>query len=514
MENEARIMTLRDYLRVVFRHEAVVITSFITVMVTVALGIMYKTPNYKAVVTMLVSGAKPVESPYYRDLSAMSNLSLPLTQSEIVRSDPVMEMTVKALGLWQKPLDYECRFASPLKSALVKLEAKSTKAKMERLPEDQQKAYAFRMALEDLRNNVKVEPVRDTNLFTITATDFSAMGSAIIANAVSRAYVVFDLQQQAAELQLKYGEKHPAALQLQESIEKMEKNLTGVPLPNIEAIGPASVKVMEQASIPLEPSGPSHKIIGILALFMASFLSVMLAFVFEYADQTFKDPADIEDFLNVPCLGFIPKKAKVENYRDLADQIYLILRDRGAKTSLFCGALADEGVTTTLANVGQYFAQAAGCRTLLIDANLRRPFLHSRFNLPETEGLADVICGKISLDKSIKKAGNNLDVIVAGKTSLNPVTLLSSHVMADILKEAKNRYDLVLVDSPALNEFRDALIIGPYLDTVTLVINERKTRRQVVKAAIAPFERSKTNVIGALLNKRTFPIPKGIYHRV
>lgn len=511
--NSINVMTARDYLRVIFRHKATILVTFFTVMIVVVLGLMFKTPSYTATVTMMVSATKPVESPYYRDLSA-SSLSPALAQSTIVTSDPVINMAIKALGLWQKPLDYETRFCTPLKSAYVKLVAKMTKAQADRLPPEQRQAFAFRMASEELKNNIDVAPVRDTNLFTITVTDFDAVGAAIIANTVSRAYVIFDLEQQAAELELKYGEKHPMVLQLKDNIAKMEKNLSGTPLPDIEAIGPASVKVIEQANVPLKPAGPSRKVIALLALVMAGFLSVMLAFVFEYADNTFKSPRDIEDFLNVAYLGFVPKKARLADYHDLGDQIYLLLQDKNAKTVMFSGAVEHEGVSAILANLASYFSHAGARKVLVIDTNLRKPSLHTAFKVPQADGLTEIIEGKINLDKGTKKLSDNLYLISSGKISLNPATLLNSHAMIDILKTAKERYDIILLDSPAAVVSRDAFILSQRVDTVVISVNEGKTRRPVVKAVIDAFTRSKADIMGVVLNNRTFPIPQRLYNKV
>jgi uncharacterized protein involved in exopolysaccharide biosynthesis len=304
-------LTLRDYLRVLFRHKAVIITSIITVTATVIIGLIFKTPVYEAQVKMLISAEKQVESPYYREIISDRSLQLALTQSEIVKSNAVIGLAVRALGLYNRPLDYEKNFASIFKKPLIISQVALMNFKLRKLTEEQRREVLYRAALEDLKQNVKVEPLRDTNLFVISVSDYSPIGAAILANAVSRAYTIFDLQQQLAELQLKYGEKHPTAVQLKENIEKMSKNLNGAPLPDVEAIGSASVKIIEQASIPRYPAGLPKPVILILAIIMSVFLGVMLAFACEYLDQTFKSPREVESFLGIPYLGAIPKNAKI-----------------------------------------------------------------------------------------------------------------------------------------------------------------------------------------------------------
>ena len=508
--------TLRDYLRVLFRHKAVIITTFVTVMATVIIGLQLKTPLYQAQVKMLISAEKQVEAPYYRDLLKSQNAEVVLTQSEIVKSNPVIERAVRAIGLYERPLDYEKRFCSNLKKPLIDFQVSRFKKKLAQLTEEQKKAFRFRLAVEDLKRNIKVEPIRDTNLFTISVSDFSPLGAAIIANIVSRSYVIFDLEQQLAELQLKYGEKHLSVIQMKDNIEKMKESLNGKPLSNIEAIGPASVKIIEQAQIPLKPAGPSKHLTIILALAMSSFLGVMLAFMFEYIDQTFKSPQDIEAFLDIPLLGSIPRKKKFrkELLHNLSGQLYLLMKDKNLKSLLLTSALPKEGTTTIVANLAKHLSQKQGHKVLIIDANLRNPSMHKAFKISDNSGLADVLEGRTSFERAVQDIGSNLNVLTAGKAELNPITLLESHRMSELLKTVRERYEIVLIDGANLKDSKDALALCSYADGVALVVNEGKTRRQVVKSAIALLEQKKANLLGVILNNRAFVIPGFIYNKV
>ncbi len=506
--------TFRDYMRVLFRQKAVVITCFFTVMITVVIGIMLKTPVYEAKVKMLISASKQVEATYYRDLLMGQNMEVTLTQAEIVKSAPVLEKTIRALGLAQKPFDYEKQFASPLKAKLVGIQASMTKAKLENLPEQQRTMFQVRMAMEDLLKNVRVEPIRDTNLFTISARDFSPVGAAIIANVISRSYVIFDLEQQVAELQLKYGEKHATVIQLKEFIGKMEKALNGQPLPNIEAIGPASVKVIEQANVPLLPVGPSPLLIFVLAFFMSIFLGIMLAFMFEYMDQTFKSPQDVENYLNTPYLGAVPRKPKQKqlSYENLAEQVLLISKDRKLHTLMFTTAEASDDAANIVVNLGKVLAEK-GLKVLVVDANFRHLTFKKYFNLEKGPGLVDVIEEKVTFEKSIHSAAKNLAVMTAGETQLNPLTVVESNKMHQLLAQAGEKYDLVLIAAPDLKH-RDSILLAAQTDGVILVVNEGKTRKQVVLNCLEPVIAKKANILGVILNNRTYSIPKAIYDRV
>lgn len=509
---EEQASTLRDFLKVLFRQKTAVITSFITVVATVAMGLVFQTPVYEGRVKLLVSAQKQVDSPYYREILGDRNMEIAIAQSEIVTSNPVIERAVKAIGLFDRPLDYEMNFASSAKKYFIAFTAKSTRAQLEKIPEEQRKGYLFRMAVEDLKKNIKVEPIRDTNLFTISVRDFSPVGSAILANVVSRSYLIFDLQQQLAEIQLKYGEKHPTSIQLQDSILAMIKNLNGQPLSDVEAIGPASVKIVEQATLPLRPTGIPKPLTFILAIFMAAFLGIMLAFVFEYMDQSFKSPREVEQVLEVPYLGSVPRKASFDSFQGLANQLYLVLRDKNLKAVSFFSALPREGVTNTVVNLGKYLSKTGGYRTLVIDANFRGPDIAKSFKLLEPGGLAEILEGKLTFEQALKDIGGKLQVITAGKTSLNPVTLLDSNAMKDVLRMARSLYEVVLIDTPNLREYMDTVILSKEVDANCLVITEGVTRKQVVKIAIAPIQQKKANIIGAVLNNRAFVLPQAIYN--
>jgi len=549
----SNLNTLRDYLTIIFRHKTVILTTFVTVMISVIIRLELKTPSYIAQVKMLITAQKQIDSPYYRYLSGFEPIGVSLTQCEILTSNPVIERAVKALKFYERPSDYEKNYCSALKARLIDLRRKiaaAQKASSENesehykeLEENQQvgisltkneisnpdavnvQSYTFRQAVIGLKNSISVEPIRDTNLFVLYATDFNPNAAAMIANVVSRSYIIFDLEQQLAELQLKYGEKQPIVVQLKDNIERMTKNLTGETLPDLEAIGPASVKIIEQALVPFVPEGTKKKLSIVLAFFMSIFLGIMLAFGLEYMDQTFKSAQDLEKFLNLPVLGAIPKnihKGKdskqicinLHAYQPLADQIYLLVKDNNLKSILITALSPLEGSARLIANLGKYLSQEAHHKIFIVDANLKAPSLHKLFNITGKPGLADVLEEKAALEKATVKINDNLLILPAGETSLNPTTLLNSSRMRDVVNIAREKSELLFIDYANLRAIKNVRILSSIADGIALVVSEGKTRRPVIKAAITPLKQSKANIIGTILNDRTFVIPKIIYKRL
>ncbi len=523
-------MTTRDYVKVLFRQKSIILLTALTVSLATYAGLKLKTPVYEAQVKMLITAEKEVDSPYYQAMFVGSKANATITQSEIVKSKPVLERAVLALGLQKRPLDYEKFFATPLKKKVIEWQTKNSK--LAKLPPDVQSNMIYRVILEGLKKNIKVEPVRDTNIFTITVTDFNSIGAAIIANAVSRSYVIFDLEQQYVDLQSKYTEKNPIVVQMRENITRMEKGLSGQPLPNIEAIGPASVKIIEQASPALRPIGLPNKLTFIVAFFMSIFLGVFLAFMFEFMDQSFHSKQDLENFLGVPVIACINKKnglaqpkiakdvsdrnnsPRAVSYRILAQQLHFMAKTKGQRTLLFSPVHPKEDVSIIVANVGVFLSKRLGLRTLIIDADLRHPTLHKVFGEKNEVGLSQLLEGSTSSENTLRHMGEKLSVMTAGRSLSDPGTLLDSTSFAKHLNYLKSLYDIVLIQGSNLRDYRDAALIGPASDGVVVVVGESTVRRQVVQYAVKHLREHRTKVIGAIMPNREYLIPKFLYESV
>jgi capsular exopolysaccharide synthesis family protein len=524
-------MTLRDYVRVIFRQKIIVIISIVVIMTTVLIGVTLRTPMYEGSVKMLISGEKQVDSLYYKDLMALQEDKITQTQSEIVTSEPVLRRVVDALHLYDEPFDYERDFASPLKKKLIGLQTRMQSARFEHIPQSQQFSYKYQRALGTLRSNIKVEPLKETNIFVIHVKDYDAVGAAVLANVVSRAYVIFDLEQQLAELQQKYGDKHPMVVQLQDNIQKMTVMLSGRQMTNEEALGSASVKIIEQASVPYESDGKKNKLIILAAFFASIFMGMILAFLFEYMDQTIKSPHDVEDILGIPLFGTIPFSRSINKmfirknidklpkrykmaFQNLANQLRLMMTVKSFKTVLVTSAGAYDGTSTIAANLGIYGAQGGAKKILIIDANFHRPVMHKVFNIPEGPGFVDVLTQQSSIEQAIKSVQPSLSVLPAGKTTLNPVIFLDSPKTREILEKLKSQFDLILIDCADLNSTHEGCLLATCVDKTIIVVSENQTRRPVALRVLANLKDHKASILGAILNKRTYPIPKFVYERV
>jgi Mrp family chromosome partitioning ATPase len=310
----------------------------------------------------------------------------------------------------------------------------------------------------------------------------------------------------------------------------MAKSLNGQPLPDEEAIGPASVKIIEQASLPNEPLGMTKGKTLALSAVMALFLGLVLAFIFEYIDQTVKSPRDLEDKLSLVHLGGIPRlnfnnqiilsqlknvnghMSYIRAFSNLADQLRLVLVNKKAKTILFSEVEREEDITAIVANLGFTLAQHTDKRVLVIDANVRK---QKEVDEGEAEpGLFDILAGKVSFQEATREISSHLSMIPAGSMLLNPITLLDSEKAKEVIAQARAKFDLVLIEGPDLRSYKDSLLLSSLVDGVVLVVSESRTRVPVINWTLKPLKDHKANILGAILNRRKFVIPKFVYERV
>ena len=169
-------------------------------------------------------------------------------------------------------------------------------------------------------------------------------------------------------------------------------------------------------------------------------------------------------------------------------------------TILVTSASATDGKTTAAANLASANAEH-GRKTLLIDADLRRPAVHKGFGMWPGTGLSDVLQGKRSWKHVLVTVDDrpNLTLLPAGPPSRRAADLASPRIV-DLLDEMAREYDLIIVDGPPLLGFAEPLEIAKAVDGVLVVVRAGKTKRQAASAALAALRRVRANVVGIVLN--------------
>jgi capsular exopolysaccharide synthesis family protein len=189
-----------------------------------------------------------------------------------------------------------------------------------------------------------------------------------------------------------------------------------------------------------------------------------------------------------------------ENYRSIRTTLLLSRADSALRCFVVSSPLPQEGKTATISNLAVTFAQA-GKKVLLIDADLRKPKQHRIFQIKNLTGLTNYLSSQADL-KDLEKATQipNLYLINAGPLPPNPVELLGSERMGSLIDGMKQRFDYILFDSPPLLPVSDAVVLGPKIDGMILVIRGGKTTREALKRAKEKLDMHQIKCAGVIIN--------------
>jgi len=281
-----------------------------------------------------------------------------------------------------------------------------------------------------------------------------------------------------------------------------------------------NIRIIDPAEVPDSPIKPNRKNNIIMACIAGMMLGIATAFFIEYIDNTIKDPDDVNTYVGLPFLGYVPsarKEAKTEDeidlivhqkprsaiseaYRSIRTSILFAFADRPSKTVLMTSSNPQEGKTSASINLGITMANT-GEKVLLVDCDLRCSRLHKSFGVSKENGLSDYLVGSVALDAAIKPTRiENLSLLTAGSTPPNPAELLHSGKMKSFLEEAKKKFDRIVVDAPPILTVTDAAILANITDGVIMLIRCGKVPVEVALRAKQKLQESKANILGVILN--------------
>jgi len=321
----------------------------------------------------------------------------------------------------------------------------------------------------------------------------------------------------------------------------------------------SNIRIVDPGKAPYQPVGPKIALNLGLAAILGLALGIAAAFFREHLDQTIQDANDVDRYLHVPALAFIPSVESLRGFRnsgmdpiDRGFTFRLADRKTNGRTSLIIGrprtdpgtpqnsvlleafrelrtslllsgaspsahsilvtsAQSGEGKTTVAMNLAVSLAQL-GRRTLLIDADMRRPSIHKYF--PESGSqLSSYLGGQGKWqDMARETSVSGLDVLLGGPPPSNPAELLSSDSMRALIREAAVAYSFVVMDSPPLLNAADSRILASLADSTVLVVKCGDTPRQAVQFAESQARAAGANLLGVVLNYLDARITGYPYH--
>jgi capsular exopolysaccharide synthesis family protein len=205
----------------------------------------------------------------------------------------------------------------------------------------------------------------------------------------------------------------------------------------------------------------------------------------------------------------------IEEYQKMYSALKLNRTEHGTKAILILSSVHGEGTSSVCSQFGRSLVQGGQENILLVDADLRTPTLHHFFNLQRESGLVEFLEGKLSTDQVVKKTDQpTLFVVTAGSPTEDPSRLLDTPRLKEALTEWKRKYTYVIFDSSPALAYADAIILARLLDGAILVVQAGKTRWEVIRKARDTLNNAKVTLLGVVLNKRQYVIPKRIYKRL
>jgi protein-tyrosine kinase len=208
-----------------------------------------------------------------------------------------------------------------------------------------------------------------------------------------------------------------------------------------------------------------------------------------------------------------PTSPLSEAYRTLRTNIQFSGVDHHIQTVMVASAQSGDGKTTTISNLAITYAQE-GKKTLIIDADLRKPSLHHMFMLSNRIGLTNVLLNEQAWSTAVRTSHiPNLSVMPAGAIPPNPSEILSSQRMKALLQELREHFDMILFDTPPILAVTDGLIISSMCDGVVMVVKSGRTKQGMARRLQQNLDHAKARVLGVVLNNVKRKSGEGYYYR-
>jgi succinoglycan biosynthesis transport protein ExoP len=299
---------------------------------------------------------------------------------------------------------------------------------------------------------------------------------------------------------------------------------------------PNNIHVVDYATVPKSPVGPKRMEGMALAALVAFVFGIALARYLDYLDDTIHSSDDVEKALRLPALAVIPAIGSArrrlmspvsllqrngnglhpellldadatsplaEAYRHLRTSILLSSAGGAPQTLLVTSSQPAEGKTTTAVNTALILKQT-GESVLVLDADMRRPRLHSIFDLDNKRGLSTILASKMSEDEMLdvikehKESG--IYVLTSGTVPPNPAELIGSDMMRRLLAVLKSKFTYVIFDSPPIASFTDSVLISSQVDGVLLVVHGDHASRGIVRRSRQVLQDVGAKIFGVVLN--------------
>ena len=276
-----------------------------------------------------------------------------------------------------------------------------------------------------------------------------------------------------------------------------------------------NILIIDRAEVPTAPIWPRPLINAFLGAVIGFGLAAAIAFARERLDDSIRSSEDVERKLGLPVLGITPRPTNAEAETEMLDphspmseSIYalrtaleLSTRDGMPQTLLVTSTRPAEGKSTTSEALAREFAQS-GRRTVLVDADMRRPSVHHNFHLDNKAGFSTLLTSPVLVPEALKPTDvENLSVIPSGPIPPSPPRLLSAETLDRVFNQLRERFDVIVIDAPPVLGLADAPQLASAAGGVLYVVEAHAGSQGQAKASIRRLLGAGTNILGVVLTK-------------
>ncbi len=497
---------LRRYATLIWQHMWLLILGVVLAAGAAFAVSKLETPVYQASTTLFINQAPNTSTSDYN--AVLTSERLAQTYSQMVTQRPILEATLEQTG--------------------------------ETMP------------VEDFQKMVDVQLLPNTQLIVIKVENTSPGTAARLANTLATVFQANNdqlqtsrytaskdsLQKQMDSLQadIQATQTHldqigtPLTDSDRAEVDRLQTNLTQLKasyanvlqsyeqLRLAEAQSVSNVTQTEPATPPLDPIRPRTLLNTLLAAVVGGMLALGVVFLIDYLDDTVKSPDQVARELGLPVLGTIaeipnnhaeqhvhvaenPRSPVAEAFRALRTNIQFAGVDTPIRSLLITSPGPEVGKSTVTTNLGAVMAHG-GRKTLIVEADLRRPRIHKLLGITRQRGLSDLFVEKKLKPEDVLQATSvdGLSAISSGSLPPNPAELLASARMSQILEAALAHHDIVLLDSSPAAVVTDPVVLSEKVDAVLLVIEPGKTELDAALQAVTALRRAGANLIGVVFN--------------
>jgi capsular exopolysaccharide synthesis family protein len=364
--------------------------------------------------------------------------------------------------------------------------------------------------------SIAVENAPGSDLVTVRARTTDARRASTIANLYAREFVDFQREADRGDLldaqRLILSDLDQLSPEERDGERGRELRNAAAQLTSLAAVQTGGVRVVEEALPPAAPSYPQPKRTAVVGVVAGLALGAALIFLLELLDNRVKTREDAESALGLPALAVIPSGSGTapdpaaeggphpgaEGFQSLRAALRYLAVEYPIRSVLVTSAAAGDGKSSVSWGLAVAAAQS-GQKTLLIEADLRRPTLAARRDLPDAGGLADVLVGEVRVQEAIVRTPM-LHFLPAGGRPPFPLQLLESARMQDLLTDLRRDYDLVVVDTPPLGVVADAIPLTQAVDGVLVVARCDHTPRTALRSLQDRLDQVNAPTLGVVVN--------------